>query len=424
QIDVPEDGDKTSQESPLDTLRNDELQEQGPIGSLSRSLIETLGLILIEVRTHSDRALHYGSLESSCAALFFWDTDLGLSRGELDDMLQDSPQLRDTCLTVLVSISQFVSTSLIHLISSEQRRKEVLQSTSILTCLDQTASMIEQQYHSTDKPEQDAETLCQTLRTRIDTLIMLAPSLESPAEENFDDEEPRAIQYIERHLPEQAYINSVSEKFPLAASAIVAQLGRLNWDRYNHMLRLQRETMQQELQMATVEKARTIFNDSGLGVSLPAQSKAVSSSESIYAPSIVSTRAEASHKRVPPIPPQARSGEPFTCEICNKQVKFQRTKAWKKHVFRDILAYACFFAECCNTRMFFEDSDALMTHLQDQHGMDVRLSDVECPLCMEFTSGDRDVLALHIARHMEEIALTILPSGVESDEESAGDSAS
>ena len=43
---------------------------------------------------------------------------------------------------------------------------------------------------------------------------------------------------------------------------------------------------------------------------------------------------------------------------------------------------------------------------------------------MEFTSGDRDVLALHIARHMEEIALAILPSGVESDEESACDSAS
>lgn len=74
--------------------------------------------------------------------------------------------------------------------------------------------------------------------------------------------------------------------------------------------------------------------------------------------------------------------------------------------------------------MFFEDSDALMTHLQDQHGMDVRLSDVECPLCMEFTSGDRDVLALHIARHMEEIALAILPSGVESDEESADESGS
>ena len=65
-----------------------------------------------------------------------------------------------------------------------------------------------------------------------------------------------------------------------------------------------------------------------------------------------------------------------------------------------------------------------MTHLQDHHGMDVRVSDVTCPLCVEFTSGDRDVLSHHVARHMEEIALAILPSGVDSDEESADDSTS
>ena len=196
--------------------------------------------------------------------------------------------------------------------------------------------MIEQQNHSTYRPEQDAETLCQTLRTKIDTLIMLAPSLASPAEESFDDEEPRAIQNIEEDLPEQAYANSISQKFPLAASAIVAHLGKLNWDRYNHMLRLQRGTMQQELQTTAMRKARTFFHDSGLGVSLPAQSEvglniAVDSSrpESVYAPSMVSSRAEACHKRVPPLPAQARSGESFTCEICNKQVQFQRTKAWK-----------------------------------------------------------------------------------------------
>jgi hypothetical protein len=63
-----------------------------------------------------------------------------------------------------------------------------------------------------------------------------------------------------------------------------------------------------------------------------------------------------------------------------------------------------------------------MTHLQDRHGMDVRVLEVTCPLCEEFTSGDFDVLSLHIARHMEEIALAILPSSVDPDQESADDS--
>jgi hypothetical protein len=217
------------------------------------------------------------------------------------------------------------------LISSEPRRKEVLRLTEISTSLEQTMNMIEQQHHSFYQPEQDAEILCQTLRTKIDTFIMLAPSLASPAEESFDDEEPRAIQYIEENIPEQVYASSISHKFPLAAPEIVAQLGKLNWDRYNHMLCLQRETIQQELQASVIEKARTMFNDSGLGVSLQAKSEAGLNTavDSVYAPSVVSARAEASHKRVPPLPAQARAGDPFTCEVCNRQVQFQRTKAWK-----------------------------------------------------------------------------------------------
>lgn len=91
-------------------IRNHGLHEQGPIGSLYKFLIETLGLILIELRIQSNMSQYHGTLEKSCATLLFWGTDLGLWRGELDDMLQDSPQLRDICLTVLVSICQFVST--------------------------------------------------------------------------------------------------------------------------------------------------------------------------------------------------------------------------------------------------------------------------------------------------------------------------
>jgi hypothetical protein len=109
-IGVLEDSGKGLRWLPLDTVRNHDLHDKGPVASLSKPLIETLGLLLIDVRMKSDMAQYYGPLESSCAALFFWDDDLGMSRGDLDDLLQNSPQLRDTCLAVLVSISQFVST--------------------------------------------------------------------------------------------------------------------------------------------------------------------------------------------------------------------------------------------------------------------------------------------------------------------------
>lgn len=217
------------------------------------------------------------------------------------------------------------------LLSDKRQLDEIVNSTGIQKPLEQAMSILEHQHDPAYRPDQDKESLCQTLRMKIDTLIMLDSSLASPAEENFDNEVPRVIGYAEKHLPEQAYINSVAEKFPLAASTIVTHLGKLNWERYNHMIRLQRNAIQQEIETTVKDKARTIFHDSGLGNSLTAQSEAGAAhpSESVYAPSVASTRAEASHRRVPPLPPQARSGQPFTCEICNMQVQYQRIKPWK-----------------------------------------------------------------------------------------------
>jgi hypothetical protein len=186
------------------------------------------------------------------------------------------------------------------------------------------------------QPEQTKKELCHTLGTKIDTLIRLGPSLASPAEEEFDGEEPRVIEDVEEPLPEQAYISSVAHKFPLAASTIVIHLGKLNWARYNHMLQLQRNASQHGLEMTSMDKAKSVFQDSALGTSVPAQSeigfsagRASYDSQSVYAPSMVSSRAEASHRRLPPLSLQARSGVPFTCAICNRKVRYQRTKAWK-----------------------------------------------------------------------------------------------
>lgn len=43
------------------------------------------------------------------AALHFWGLDFGVSHGKLDMTLQYSPRLRDTVLTVLVSVGDLLS---------------------------------------------------------------------------------------------------------------------------------------------------------------------------------------------------------------------------------------------------------------------------------------------------------------------------
>lgn len=82
---------------------------------------------------------------------------------------------------------------MIHLKLDEHREREFLKSTNFSSLLKQTMNLVDQPHDFTYQPEQDAEALCETLCTKIDTFIMLAPSLASPAQEILDDEEPRAI---------------------------------------------------------------------------------------------------------------------------------------------------------------------------------------------------------------------------------------
>jgi hypothetical protein len=223
------------------------------------------------------------------------------------------------------------------LFSGKDPEKESSSLAAITTALEQARNILGQQYYPAHQPKQDEEAILHALRAKVNNVINLGPSLASPAEENFDVQEPRMVEEVDQNLPEQAFINRVAQRFPQAASAMVTHLGQLNWKRYDHMLHLQRTDTQFELETAVIERAKTMFNDSALGSSAAAQSEIglvakpepSSYPQSTYAPTVVSSRASASHKRLPSLPPQARSGMPFKCVICNRQVRYRRTKDWK-----------------------------------------------------------------------------------------------
>lgn len=110
EVDIPGNDNSGVKEASAATRTDALLLEAGPIGSLFTSIIGLLKLILIDIENEPDMSQHYQSLESISAALFFWGTDLRVRQGELDEELQNSIELRDTCLMVLVSIGQFLCT--------------------------------------------------------------------------------------------------------------------------------------------------------------------------------------------------------------------------------------------------------------------------------------------------------------------------
>lgn len=74
--------------------------ELGPIGFLFNCLIETLGLMLLDMKTRPTMSRDCQSLESDSAALLFWGSDFGGLRGGLDETLTGSTELRNTYLPV------------------------------------------------------------------------------------------------------------------------------------------------------------------------------------------------------------------------------------------------------------------------------------------------------------------------------------
>jgi len=204
---------------------------------------------------------------------------------------------------------------------TRMRQEQILQSVEILTLLKHVTNNGQQQGF-TYFPEKDAEMLCQALRTKIDTLIMLAPSLDSPTEEVSDEEELRAIQDVDETLPGHAYARDIAKMLPLTPPDIVARLGTLNWDRYNHILQLQREATQQEMVTTTMEKISNISHKSSINVSATAPSTVKVETEPIYEPSMLSESSEARHKGAPSLSIR-------TCNICGKDVRSKSTTAWK-----------------------------------------------------------------------------------------------
>ena len=79
------------------------------ISALYDSLISFLKAVIECNRISEPGSKYHSLLEQNVAALFFWGRDFGVSQGELDTALQFSHRLRDTVLTLLVSLGDLLS---------------------------------------------------------------------------------------------------------------------------------------------------------------------------------------------------------------------------------------------------------------------------------------------------------------------------
>ncbi|MCJ1402972.1 hypothetical protein MMC11_006194 [Xylographa trunciseda] len=219
----------------------------------------------------------------------------------------------------------------------------------------------------------------------------------------------------------------------------------------------------------SVFKPHSLFHDSGMGSSVPTLPRYAMSvaSHTSFLSSLVDDGALA--LQVPPTPVEVDLGKPFRCEICGHLLSNIKNRVdWKIHVFADLQPYICTFESCSKdlttfptrnlwashefeehrvTRSWkcpecaYTDSAAqkLEEHLRRCHGEAVTLAQLPfiiaaaetktpqaiegqaCPLCKAIPGKSRRNFVKHVGRHMESVALAVLPRDAAEDSEQSSD---
>ena len=272
------------------------------------------------------------------------------------------------------------------------------------------------------------------------------------------------------------WVKYVSDRFTKAETTLVERLGESNWQRFATVRarmeqvainsdssstvdeKILRDTFKDE--GVAVFKPHSLFHDSGLGSSMPTRYAVSIASHTSFVSSIGADQTSA--LRVPITPKEVDTGDPFNCDLCGHLLfKIKNRVDWKIHVFADLQPYICTFESCLVTfptrklwanhefsehrvtriwtcpecTEIFQSLRGLEKHLRDRHEEIATLAQFplilaaaessqswpiatqECPLCKDTAFHSRRTFVTHVGRHMETIALAVLPRETEEESE-------
>jgi hypothetical protein len=120
---------------------------------------------------------------------------------------------------------------------------------------------------------------------------------------------------------------------------------------------------------------------------------------------------------IPPLPKEGASKNPFECPYCFLIISVRDTRAWAHHIFRDIMPYVCIFPGCSGK--LYESRRQWYGHVENAHADSMRAFKFDCSICKY--SFSTAMYERHVSRHLEELALFLLPRTAEDEEDNDQD---
>lgn len=395
--------------------------------SISSSVVASLKAFnaLIEKLNSTDpedlpEALPIGQWEDELGRLRMWAANIGAHRtgqSSLDFRLRDASHIRNQILKLL----KYVEAS----IGSAQELLSERPDSDEETFLDDDSD------DGGEAPGSILMELLASLAAIIKSLFQLSMLVRKPAQHDLYAGSSRA----DVAAFEPFYYGHVRDKFPDANESLISRLGSAIARRKMYLKYRERHAAKLRQGINTIgtgihgeinEGATTVMSDTvatdlhNWNIDFDESASASGQSQTSYAATLM----KGENLTIPPPPKESLEGKPFECPLCYHIVKIESTQSWNKHVFLDLQPYTCLDIGCKTPQRLYATRHDWLQHMQEDHpdkcdSRSVCQGESKCPLCGESLQNAMQ-LGKHSARHLQDLALFVVPQslyGINEEEE-------
>ncbi|KAL8926545.1 MAG: hypothetical protein Q9208_002872 [Pyrenodesmia sp. 3 TL-2023] len=365
-------------------------------------LIEEIKKPVIE----KPEGLYLQDWEDERGRLRLWAANIGAhqtGQSSLNFRLRDSSHIQEQIIKLLGSLTQKLRDSKLVLAEGE----------------DPDVESFEDSLSENEEPQTELEQLRETVANIINCLFRMSILVRKPAQHDIRI----GAKQIDVSGYEWADLRHVKDKFPVVDDRLAARLGRAITRRRKYLMYRKRHAdklrqgIDHDTQPETFPTGSDILSETvATDVrtwNIDADDRASESgfSQTSYAPTLISGGAIT----IPNPPEASHKGTPFECPYCYYVITAPSTKSWNHHVFHDLQPYVCTDPRCTTPDKLYATRHEWVHHSRTAHGHEVNSPHI-CTLCgasQKTLEGHHQ----HVARHLQELALFILP---QNDEDSDG----
>ena len=261
-----------------------------------------------------------------------------------------------------------------------------------------------------DEPETEIQELKESLATTINCLFQMSILVRKPAAHDV---------YIgSKHADVAAFASLdyryVKKKYPGADDAIVTRLGNAITRRRKYLTIRKRRALQLRKGTGNAYLGERDFADSQQR-QIILDDDAWDKDISLF--STTSILPTGNKLAIPPPPESSSAGAPIECPYCFYPITVHGSRSWAEHVFQDLQPYICIAPTCSSADKLYPTRHEWLHHSNMFHTVgtiaqstsETNTGFVACPLCKE-KLGSGKQCDRHVAHHLEDLALTILPN--------------